>query len=219
MPTSGQWTNSLKTYLHTQFAMLARCHHALVCYSTDLKTMKVKSIRGYRYFQVFVDDNSSKGWVYFLRTKSDAALVYGVMRFVNEVCKPAGIQRCLRLDNADEFFSDAMVKFCARNGIRLVPTPAYRQAFNGVAEVFIKILMNIVRPMLATALLHAYLWCLCVEYACRIRNVCLRYPAWTSPNQRFDGTTADINTFHIWGCLVIAHINRTREDPDLSERG
>jgi hypothetical protein len=59
-------------------------------FHTDLKTMKVKSIRGFRYFQVFVDDNSSKGWVYFLRTKSDA-LVHGLMRFVNEVCKPVGI--------------------------------------------------------------------------------------------------------------------------------
>jgi hypothetical protein len=123
------------------------------------------------------------------------------------------------LDNAGDFFSDAMAEFCARNGIHLVPTPAYRQAFNGVAEVFIKILMHMARPMIATALLPAFLWCICVEYACRIRNLRPRYPAWTSPNQRFDGTTTDVNTLHIWGCLVIAHINRAREDPDLSDRG
>jgi hypothetical protein len=66
--------------------------------------MNTASIIGARYFLLFVDDFSSKMWVYFLKLKSDVFREF--QKFKALVENESGCHiTSLRSDNGGEFFS------------------------------------------------------------------------------------------------------------------
>ena len=165
----------------------------------DMKTIAVRSRHGhYHYFVGIIDDNSHRSWVYFMRKKTEALFV--LKTFINEACTPAGITRfALRMDNAGEYVSHEMERFCVEHDIHRVPTPAYRQAYNGVVERFFDIVMNMVRAMLLVAHFHNCYWNWAVILANIIRNCCPRGPHGKTPIFLWGGLTPDVNAWFIFG--------------------
>jgi hypothetical protein len=100
--------------------------------------------------------------------------------FVNTVCKPRGIHYfVLQIDNAGELTSHEVQAYCATNGIHLVPVPAYRHAFDGVAEKFFHTLLCMIRCMLESTHMPTFLWNYAARHACRLIGVCPKAPDWT----------------------------------------
>jgi hypothetical protein len=138
--------------------------------------------------------------------------------FVNTVCKPRGIHYfVLRIDNAGEMTSHEVQVYCAVNGIHLVPVPAYRHAFHGVAEKFFDTLLCMIRCMLESTHMPAFLWSHAARHTCRLIGACPKAPDWTTPDWKWDGSLPDVSGFRTFGCRVYTHVNR--EIGTLDARG
>jgi hypothetical protein len=124
--------------------------------------------------------------------------------FVNTVCKPRGIHYfVLQIDNAGgELTSHEVQAYCATNGIHLVPVPAYRHAFNGVAEKFFDSLLCMIRCMLESTHMPTFLWNYAARHACRLIGVCPKAPDWTTPDWKWDGGPPDVSALRTFGSRV-----------------
>jgi hypothetical protein len=103
------------------------------------------------------------------------------------------------------------------NGIHLVPVLAYRHAFNGVAEKFFDTLLCMIRCMLASTHMPAFLWSHAARHACRLIGACPKAPDWTTPDWKWDGSLPDVSGFRTFGCRVYTHVDR--EIGTLDARG
>ena len=149
-----------------------------------------------------------------MRKKTEALFV--LKTFINEACTPAGITRfALRMDNAGEYVSHEMERFCVEHDIHRVPTPAYRQAYNGVVERFFDIVMNMVRAMLLVAHFHNCYWNWAVILANIIRNCCPRGPHGKTPIFLWGGLTPDVNAWFIFGSRATIPDNQHEKTTDL----
>jgi hypothetical protein len=165
----------------------------------DLKTARTRSINH--------EHNSDKPWIYCLRKKSDA-IAMALQVFVNTVCKPRGIPYfALRIDNAGELTSHEVQAYCAVNGIHLKAVPAYRHAFNGVAEKFFDTLLCMIRCMLESTHMPAFLWSHAARHAYRLIDACPKAPDCTTPDWRWDGSLPYVSGFRTFGCRVYTHVN------------
>jgi hypothetical protein len=127
----------------------------------------------------------------------------------NTVCKPRGLNYfALRIDNAGELTSHEVQAYCADNGIHLVPVPAYRHAFNGVAKKFFDTLLGMIRYMLESTRMPTYLWNYAAKHACRLIGVGPKAPDWTTPDGKWDGGSPDVSALRTFGCRVYTHVNR-----------
>lgn len=113
--------------------------------------------------------------------------------------------------------SHEMEDFCVRNGIHRVPTPAYRQAYNGVVEIFFDIVMNMVRCMLLVSKISSSYWNFAVKFATWVRNNTPRGPQQQTPNFLWNGTPTDVNIQYTFGCK--AYIKNNQETDPLNPRG
>ncbi|GJS86807.1 putative RNA-directed DNA polymerase [Tanacetum coccineum] len=93
----------------------------------------VASIGGSRYFVTFIDDNSRKVWVYFLKNKSEVFNTFKKWKAAvdNEINLRV---KCLKFDNGGEYSSREFIEYCAENGIRMLKTVPKIPQQNGVAE-------------------------------------------------------------------------------------
>ena len=80
--------------------------------------------------------------------------------------------------NAGELMSHEVQHYCTDHGIHLVPIPAYRQAWNGVAERFFDTLFCMVRAMIETSQLPGFLWNYAAHHPCDLLNSCPKPPSW-----------------------------------------
>jgi hypothetical protein len=134
------------------------------------------------------------------------------------VCKPRGIHYfALRIDNAGELTSYEVQAYCATNGIHLVPVPAYRHAFNGVTEKFFDTLLCMIRCMIESTHMPAFLWSHAARHACRLIGACPKAPDWKTPDWKWDGSPPDVSMFRTFCCRVYTHVNR--EIGTLDARG
>ena len=122
-------------------------------------------------------------------------------KFIAEVLTPSGIKHfVLRMDNAGEYVSHELEIFCVEANLHRVPTPAYRQAYNGVVERFFDICMNMVRTMLSVALMNVCYWNWTLILAMFIRNCLPRGPHGKPSIFLWGGQTPDVNSWFIFGC-------------------
>ena len=95
--------------------------------------MSVESLRGSRYFLLFIDDYSHMSWVFFLKHKSET--FENFKKFKALVEKQSGCSiKTLRLDRGGEFNSNEFNIFCEENDIRRELTAPYSLEQNGVVE-------------------------------------------------------------------------------------
>ena len=72
----------------------------------------VSSLGGSRFYVTFIDDFSSKVWVYFLKHKSNVFETF--KKWKAEVENQTGLKvKCLRADNEGEYDKSKFKAFCA----------------------------------------------------------------------------------------------------------
>jgi transposase InsO family protein len=101
-------------------------HNVLdLVYSDVCGPFEVESLGDNRYFLTFIDDASTKVWVYFLRTKDQVFNYFQEFHVMIERETDKKL-KCLRSDNGGEYISKEFKTCCAKYGIRhekTVPGP------------------------------------------------------------------------------------------------
>src|SRR4051812_28897480 len=86
-----------------------------------------------RYFILFIDDFTRMTWVYFMRQKSEAFVIF--KKFKALVEKQSGrFIKMLRSDRGKEYTSNEFHKFCEDEGVERQLTVGYTPQQNGVSE-------------------------------------------------------------------------------------
>ena len=79
--------------------------------------MRTTSLRGHRYFVIFIDDFSKKIWVYFMRYKVETFVKFKLWKaeVENQIRKKVN---CIRTDNDTEYTNDEFRDFYEQHGIK-----------------------------------------------------------------------------------------------------
>ena len=86
------------------------------------------------YLMMIVDDFSRLGWPYFLRKKSDAALVFAELLAVIRTDDCPSVVECTCSNDGSEFLSEESVALLNSHGIRRERTPVASPKHDGVVQ-------------------------------------------------------------------------------------
>ncbi|CAM9512874.1 unnamed protein product, partial [Laminaria digitata] len=100
----------------------------------DLSGKRPPSAGGALYLMMIVDDFSRFGWPYFLKKKSDAALVFAAFLAYIRADGCPSVVACVRSDNGTEFLSTEFVAMLDSHGIRREYMPVASPKHDGVVE-------------------------------------------------------------------------------------
>lgn len=115
--------------------------------------------------------------------------------------------KCLRTDKGGEFTSGEFNEYCRQHGIRRQLTAAYTPQQNGVAERKNRIMMNMVRCMLADKKIPRIFWAKAVTWTCYVLNRCPTSAVLNiTPQEAWSGMKPTVEHFRIFGCLAHVHI-------------
>lgn len=188
--------------------------------STDvLGKMTPAGHDGSQYYCSFVDHYTSFGMIFLMKEKSevDACL----RKYVSLVENKFG--RCivnLRLDNAGENSSANFRKFCEEKGINLIYTIPRNPENNGRAEIYNKIVMQMVRSLLFESGLPKNLWneaALCAVFLInRLKTRSLNSDI--TPAEMWYGHQPDLRRVRVFGCTAYAHIPAEDRQGKLAPR-
>ena len=78
--------------------------------------MSTNALSGAKYFVTFIDDNSRKTWIYFLKTKDEVFERFKEFKALVENLTGKWIKK-LRLDNGGEYIDKDFTGFYAKEGI------------------------------------------------------------------------------------------------------
>jgi transposase InsO family protein len=124
---------------------------------------------GSSYFVTFIDDFSSKVWIYILKIKVDVFTVF--KKFRDLVVRSIGRSiKCLRTNNCGEFMSMEFENYCKEFWIDSHKTTAYTPHQNGVVEHMNMTLLERARSMLSKANLQQEMWAEVVTTTCYLVN-------------------------------------------------
>jgi transposase InsO family protein len=115
------------------------------------------SFGGNKYFITFTYDFSRKSWVYFLKEKSSALIIFKNFKALTKAesnCELVAVNS----DQGGEYTSNAFQDFCRENGIRHQLTAAYTPQQNGIAERKNRTILDMTRSMLKEKGLSKQLW-------------------------------------------------------------
>ncbi|GAA0186910.1 hypothetical protein LIER_34198 [Lithospermum erythrorhizon] len=137
---------------------------------TDLcGPIQVSSLRGSRYFLLFVDDYTRKIWVYCVKEKYETFSCFKDFKF--EVEKYYGLKiKNLRSDRGEKYMSSQFKDFCRNHGIRHELTARHSPQQNGVAERKNRTIMNMARCMLKKKNMPTKFWAEAVSCAVYLIN-------------------------------------------------
>ena len=183
--------------------------------------MSIASFNGAVYFMSFIDDNSRKSWIYFLKTKREALEKFKIFKALVE--NESGLRlRALRTDNGGEYMSHAFQDYLQSNGIRHELTAPYTPQQNGIAERLNRSIMERARSMLHHADLSNIFWAEAVHTANYLRNfVPTKVLGDTCPEEVWTGYKPSVQHLRVFGCDAYVHIPRemrTKLDP-RSQKG
>ena len=172
----------------------------------------VTSLDGGRYLSLIIDEKSRKLFGKMLASKSEAA--QHVRDWTNAACARTGRKlKEFHSDNGTEYQSAELQSFFRARGVLHSTTAAYTPQHNGIPERANRTLFEMVRSMLAHALLPLIFWCECMRTAIFLRNRCLTRGAeeWTdggveqanerrmTPEEIFSGVRPDVQHLRVVG--------------------
>ncbi|CAD6901246.1 unnamed protein product [Tilletia controversa] len=164
----------------------------------------VKSLGGAEYLAVLVDDYTRMVWVIPLARKSDFVAKFIAWR--DEVVPFKGPIGCLRTDGGGEF-NNAAIK-AALLGARHEKSCAYTSQQNGVAERYVGLIKNVMRPLLHGRNMPLEYWAEAASTAAYIRNRCPSSALdGKTPYELWHGTQPQLGNLRVFGCLAFAMLS------------
>jgi Reverse transcriptase (RNA-dependent DNA polymerase)/Integrase core domain len=138
----------------------------------DLGGYYDRSIEGFRYFLIIVDDYSRFTWIWLLKSKDKEAVSAAVRQFKAHAenqfeCK---IKRARTDNGGGEFKNKEWEEIVVDAGIQHEPSPPYEHDRNGVAERAIRTIKEMATSMLVQAGLPPSYWPDAVATASYLRN-------------------------------------------------
>jgi hypothetical protein len=119
--------------------------------------MPVKSLGGYSYYVIFIDDYSRKTWLYLLKTKDEVFNKFQDFKEEIENLTNKKI-KTLRTDNGGEYTSKEFVAFCKSVGIRRELIVPHNPQQNGVVERKNGSIEETIKALLNDQCLSMFLW-------------------------------------------------------------
>ncbi|GBM30067.1 Copia protein [Araneus ventricosus] len=182
-----------------------RMVHTDICGPIDPSTRE-----GKKYFVTIVDDFSRFCEVHLLKHKSDILEVFKLFIKQNpDLYK-------IRCDNAKEYVSGELARYCKKSGVMIDPAPPYSPPVNGVAERANRYLLAKARALIYEAKLPKSYWGYAVQTAAYLKN---RIPNQTVGNLPFElkyGKPPNLNIIKVFGCdayMRVPDILRKKLDP------
>ena len=175
---------------------------------------KTASLGGKHYFVTFVDDFSSRVWVYIVKSKNEVFETFLIWKKMVENQTGRKI-KVLRSDNGREYRNDQFSYFCKKEGISRRFTVRDTPQQNGVAERMNRTLLDKVRCMLSNAGLGKKLWAEAIMYASHLIN---RLPSAAlnrkTPLEVWSGKPInDYDTLRVFGSTTYYHVKESKLDP------
>jgi len=189
-----------------------------VLYSDICGPHDVPTLRGKRYTLEIIDDYSSYGWSFLLRTKSEAAeQLRGWMTTIERQTElKIGI---FRTDNGGEYTSRSFEKYLQDQGILHQYTAPYSSAQNGKVERVHRTLWNRNRATLSSSGLITPLWGEIHLANSYIRNITPSTSLWgRSPHELFTGHKPDLSHLRELGCRAFVYRDGGDRAPKLYNR-
>lgn len=172
--------------------------------------LPVKSLGGYLYYAIFVDEFSRKTWIYSLKKKDKVFTWFRSFKALveNETRKKIKI---LRTNNGTEYESNLFNDYCREAGIKRETTTAYTPKQNGVAKRKNCSIIEATRAMLHDQSLPKFLWADAANTAAYVQNRCLHQVLDSkTPEEVFTGKKPDVSHFRIFGGLIYFHVPKEK---------
>ena len=189
---------------------------------TDLKTVKVRSLRGMKYMACLVDDFSRFGRIFFLRSK-DEFLEKAMKPYLQFLSRHGITLKELYSDNGGEYTSDELASYLSARKIRQAFSPPHCQSQNGVAEVYWREIMKMTRYALHDQQRPLTWWPAGASMAADIKNSLItKAVADVPPAVAFFDKIIDVSHFRVPLCDAFPYIEKENRDgpggTDLGER-
>ena len=128
-----------------------------------------KSINGYRFILVIIDEYSRKSWIFLLKRKSEAIdIVINTLKFLNNQNK--NNIKIFKSDHGKEFDNIRIKKFCSENGISKEYSPPYNPENNGLVERFNQTIISSTKTLIFWSKTSDNLWDYAITYDNLIYN-------------------------------------------------
>ncbi len=123
------------------------------------------------YIVVFIDDCTRYAWAYPMNNKSDVHIAFEKMlaNARNIRGNQTRIYK-LRLDNGNEYKSEAMKRILTREEIACEEIPPYTPSLNGTAERFMRELQEKVRSLILDSGYPKQMWAYALQFAITVYN-------------------------------------------------
>lgn len=156
---------------------------------------------GHRYFMTFIDDYSNFTYVYLLRNKSEAIVMF--IQFVTEVENQFGrnIKR-FRSDRGTEYDSTDFRKAYTNRGIKHETTAPYSPQMNGKAERKNRTFTELVVALLISSGAALHWWGEALSTVCYVINKVPNAKTKVSPYELWKRRKPNVLYFKTWGCLA-----------------
>ena len=119
--------------------------------------MDVETLRGNKYFVLFIDDATKKVWIYLLRS-NDQVFQYFIQFHAMVRKETRRKLKCLRSDNESEYTSRDFETYYTKNGIKHEKTFPGTPQHNGVAKRMDHTIIERVRCILKITKLSKAFW-------------------------------------------------------------
>ena len=97
----------------------------------DIAFGDCRSVGGYRYALILVDQTTGYNWVFRLKNLSADSILATIWLFYGAV---GSLARCFNCDCDHKLFGTAISEYLIDNKLKVVVAPAKRQSLNGLVE-------------------------------------------------------------------------------------
>jgi hypothetical protein len=174
--------------------------------------MSTPSIKGSRYYILFIDDFTRMCWIFFMKFKSEVAGIF--WRFKKNVENKSRCKiQSIRSDNGTEYTSSEFNLYCEEAGIEHQFTAPYTPEQNGVSERRNRYIMEMVRCMLHEKNLPKMFWAEAANTAVFLQN---RLPTKLleekTPFEVWYDNKPSLSFLKIFGSICFVHIPQIKRD-------
>ncbi|GJT07828.1 ribonuclease H-like domain-containing protein [Tanacetum coccineum] len=173
---------------------------------SDVWTLPILSLSGYKYYVLFLDHYSQFVWVYPLLHKSDVLSKFTIFRSYVHTQFKCEIQS-FQCDHGGEFDNRNLHKLFADNEIQFRFSCPHTSQQNGKSERMVRTINNLIRTLLFQANQPLIFWVEALNMAVHLLNI-LPSTAINSeiPYTRLFGTNPDYSLLRTFGCLCYPHL-------------
>ncbi|KAJ0532731.1 putative RNA-directed DNA polymerase [Helianthus annuus] len=173
---------------------------------------------GNRYFLLIVDDFTRFMWVYLLKTKDEAFIMFKKFKAEAEQNNPYQV-KMLRTDRGGEFNSLQFNDFCQRMKIRRQLTAPYTPHQNGVVERRNRTVVEMTRSLLKTMSVPDQMWGEAVRHSVYLLNrILTKSVKAATPYEVLKKRKPILTDVKVFGCVAyVKDLSKTATK--LSDRG